>query len=54
MCWNYDAQFKYLDTFSEKDSNLAALQGNKKAQREWWLYNAFKYRDSKYSAGDAK
>lgn len=53
MCWNYDAQFKYLDTYERGHASLAALQGNKKSQREWWLYNAFKYRDSKYHAGDA-
>lgn len=53
MCWNYDAQFKYLDTYEDGHASLAALQGNKKSQREWWLYNAFKYRDSKYHAGDA-
>jgi hypothetical protein len=29
------------------------LQGNKASQRAWWLYNAFRYRDSKYQTGDA-
>jgi hypothetical protein len=29
------------------------LQGNKASQRDWWLYNAFKYRDSKYQAGES-
>jgi len=53
MCWNFDAQFKYLDVFEKGTNNLAMLQGNKRAQRDWWLYNAFKYRDSKYQAGDA-
>ena len=28
-------------------------QGDKRAQRNFWMFNAFKYRDSKYSAGDA-
>ena len=29
------------------------LQGSKEAQRKWWLYNRFKYLDSKYNAGDS-
>ena len=29
-------------------------QGNKAAQRRWWLFNAFKYRDSKYQCGDSE
>jgi hypothetical protein len=29
------------------------LQGDKKAQRDWWLFNGFKYRDSKYFTADA-
>lgn len=53
MCWNYDAQFKYLDPYDRGANNLAMLQGNKQAQRDWWMYNAFKYRDSKYQAGEA-
>lgn len=53
MLWNYDAQFKYLDPYDKGSNNLAMLQGNKQAQRDWWLYNAFKYRDSKYHAGEA-
>jgi hypothetical protein len=30
------------------------LQGSKEEQRKWWLYNRFKYFDSKYTAADAK
>lgn len=53
MAWNYDAQFKYLDPYDKGSNNLDMLQGNKRAQRDWWCYNAFKYRDSKYHAGEA-
>ena len=29
------------------------LQGSKAEQRKWWLYNRYRYLDSKYNAGDA-
>jgi hypothetical protein len=29
-------------------------QGDKSSQRLAWLYNAFKYRDSKYACGDSE
>ena len=29
------------------------LQGAKAEQRKWWLYNRFRYMDSKWNAGDA-
>ncbi len=32
---------------------LPMLQGSKEQQRKWWLYNRFRYIDSKYHAGDA-
>ena len=32
---------------------LSMLQGSKAEQRKWWLYNRFRYLDSKYNAGDA-
>lgn len=52
--WNTDANIKYIQPFFTTGVNYFEMcQGNKKAQREWWLYNAFKYRDSKYYAGDA-
>lgn len=35
------------------DRYLTMLQGSKEEQRKWWLYNRFKYLDSKYSAGTA-
>lgn len=56
IIWNIDQQIKYLQPFynSKGDiDHLAMAQGDKRSQRNFWLYNAFKYRDSKYSAGDA-
>lgn len=52
--WNEDAFVKYLQPYLIDGENyLSMLQGSKESQRDWWLYNAFKYRDSKYQAGDA-
>ena len=53
VVWNVDQQIKYLQPFYNGTDHLAMAQGDKRAQRNFWLYNAFKYRDSKYSAGDA-
>lgn len=53
--FNEDAWFKYLAPLIE-DSNgayLSMLQGSKAEQRKWWMYNRFRYIDSKYNAGDA-
>ena len=54
--WNEDAYEKYLEPLlNDGDgSYLTMLQGNKASQREWWLHNGFRYRDSKYQSGDAK
>ena len=53
--WNEDAYEKYLEPLlNDGDgSYLTMLQGNKASQREWWLHNGFRYRDSKYQCGDA-
>ena len=54
--WNEDAWEKYLEPL-ENDNNssyLTMLQGDKSSQREWWLFNGFRYRDSKYQCGDAQ
>ena len=53
--FNEDAWFKYLAPLVEKGnaSYLSMLQGSKTEQRKWWLYNRFRYIDSKYNAGDA-
>ena len=52
--WNEDGYNKYIGSFLDKGKNyLDMLQGDKKAQRDWWLFNGFKYRDSKYYTADA-
>lgn len=53
--WNEDAYFKYLEPLFESGAGiyLPMLQGSKSEQRKWWLYNRFRYMDSKYNAGDA-
>ena len=53
--FNEDAWFKYLAPLAEKGNAtyLTMLQGSKESQRKWWLYNRFKYMDSKYNAGDS-
>ena len=53
--FNEDAWFKYLQPLIENNTAayLAMLLGSKEEQRKWWLYNRFRYMDSKYNAGDA-
>lgn len=53
--FNEDAWFKYLAPLVEKGiaAYLSMLLGSKEEQRKWWLYNRFRYMDSKYNAGDA-
>ena len=58
--FNEDAWTKYLvplidpDTGKEPtDVYLPMLQGSKEEQRKWWLFNRFRYMDSKWHAGDA-
>lgn len=53
--FNEDSYVKYIKVLIETGDNyLEMLQGSKAQQRKWWLYNRFKYFDSKYLAGDAK
>ncbi len=53
--FNEDSYVKYVKVLAETGANyLEMLQGSKAEQRKWWLYNRFKYFDSKYLAGDAK
>lgn len=54
--WNEDAWEKYLEPLENDNdgSYLAMLQGSKASQRAWWLFNGFRYRDSKYQCGDAQ
>ena len=53
--FNEDSQFKYIDPLLEDGnaSYLSMLQGDKEQQRKWWLFNRFRYIDSKYVTGDA-
>lgn len=53
--FNEDSWFKYIDPLVEDGDGayLDMLQGSKTEQRKWWLYNRFRYIDSKYNAGDA-
>ena len=53
--YNEDAHFKYIVPFVRDNANyLYMLLGSKAEQRKWWLYNRFRYIDSKYIAGDAR
>lgn len=53
--FNEDSYFKYIEPFVKDNQNyLYMLQGSKAEQRKWWLYNRFRYIDSKYVAGDAR
>jgi hypothetical protein len=54
--FNEDARFKYIEPLinDTDDTYLPMLQGAKAEQRKWWLYNRFRYIDSKYNAGDAR
>lgn len=53
--FNEDAKYKYIDPLIEdgNSSYLGMLLGSKTEQRKWWLYNRFRYMDSKWNAGDA-
>lgn len=62
--WNEDAYFKYVKplispetspdgTVNESKNYLEMCLGSKEQQRKWWLYNRFKYLDSKYTTGDS-
>lgn len=53
--FNEDARFKYIDPLINEGNKtyLVMAQGSKEEQRKWWLYNRFRYLDSKYNAGDS-
>lgn len=53
--FNEDSNIKYLEPLTKDGigAYLGMLQGSKAEQRKWWLYNRFRYMDSKYNAGDA-
>lgn len=52
--FNEDAWFKYIEPLLNENNAmyLPMALGSKAEQRKWWLYNRFRYIDSKYSAGD--
>ena len=58
--FNEDAWRKYINPLiapepgkTPSSSYLSMMQGSKREQRKWWLYNRFRYMDSKWGAGDA-
>lgn len=53
--WNEDMFNKYIEPLILQGKNyLEMCLGDKKAHRDFWVYNTFRYRDSKYQCGDAK
>jgi len=59
--FNEDAWVKYIGPLispaagkTPTASYLPMAQGSKAEQRKWWLYNRFRYMDSKWTAGDAR
>lgn len=52
--FNEDSKVKYITPLTQGNNYLEMLQGAKAEQRKWWLYNRFKYMDSKYTVADAK
>ena len=59
--FNEDAWVKYIGPLinpaagkTPTASYLEMAQGSKAEQRKWWLYNRFRYMDSKWTAGDAR
>lgn len=49
--FNEDARFKYLLPLLEDNGDyLYAAQGSRSEYRKWWLFNRFRYMDSKYKA----
>ena len=54
--YNEDAYQKYIVPVVDEGADKAYLNmclGSKAEQRKWWLYNRFKYLDSKYEVGDS-
>lgn len=53
--FNEDAYYKYIQPYlGGGENNLKMCLGSKAEQRKWWLYNRFRYIDSKYNAGYAR
>jgi hypothetical protein len=52
--FNEDAYYKYVKPLLETgEDRLGMCLGSKEQQRKWWMFNRFRFLDSKYVAGDA-
>lgn len=52
--FNEDAYYKYiLPLLTTGEDRLGMCLGSKEQQRKWWMFNRFRFLDSKYVAGDA-
>jgi hypothetical protein len=53
--YNEDGHRKSIEPYLVEGSEmyLPMLQGKKEQQRKWWLYNRFRYLDSKYNTGSS-
>lgn len=53
--YNQDAQYKYVNPFTERGvNNLFMLQGKRDLHRKWWLAKRFSIYDAKYVSGTYK
>lgn len=53
--FNEDAYYKYIKPLLETgEDRLGMCLGSKEQQRKWWLFNRFRFLDSKYTAADAR
>ena len=53
--FNEDAYYKYVKPLLETgEDRLGMCLGSKEQQRKWWMFNRFRFLDSKYVAGDAE
>lgn len=53
--YNQDAQYKYVNPFTERGvNNLFMLQGKRDLHRRWWLAKRFSIYDAKYVSGTYK
>lgn len=54
VIFNEDAYYKYIKPLLETgEDRLGMCLGSKEQQRKYWLFNRFRFLDSKYVAGDA-
>lgn len=53
--YNEDGYHKSIEPYALNGDTLylPMLQGKKEQQRKWWLYNRFRYLDSKYNTGSS-